>query len=474
MAFDPIARGLAARANLMAAPHPARPRIALLGDSRVWNAHLTAGVNTSVSHYGLAFHVTMQTGGRVDIPQRLNFGVGGITCEDIVTRSFAHIAANTPAIYAGCHPQPLANTPGLTPLEACAQSDADLVMYLASTNDRASGIPLATSQAAVTTSLTRLRQAGKPVIVVAEMPRGDVANTARRLSGTQLAFQMRMAQWLRTLRMPGVTVVDAWPALALASSATGDAQAGALYDGLHQGFSGAWLLGGQIAAVINTRYPPFNLLPASASDVWSADNPSGSLIANPTLGNIGVTPAAQSGVTITGQLPTHWQHAASAGMSGMTIAYGTAVVGGVGHLAVTLSGTPTGPSPTLLLRQTIPAGPLAGIAVGDVVQTAGQAHVEAGALGYASLLLLQRFYQNNNSTVIDERRGGSYAQAGSAFTTIPGAASGAWGGPFVTEPWTVSDAALGNNSQALWQIDFTQNVAVGATILIGPTAMRKV
>lgn len=137
-------KALAALNGLLtrAPAYSALPKVALLGDSRCQLSHwFSASSNYQYNSFGsFAAYVVMQTGGRVTIPERLNFGVGGINSTDMVNRSWTYILANIAPSgtqrYAGSSPVPPATWPNLSPLESCAQSDADIVIMLVSTNDR--------------------------------------------------------------------------------------------------------------------------------------------------------------------------------------------------------------------------------------------------------------------------------------------------------------------------------------------------
>jgi hypothetical protein len=459
----------------------ARAKLALLGDSRCQLSHFTNTTSNAVTTngYALGFHIQQQCAGRVEVPQRLNFGVGGISTADLNSVAWSTIVANTvpsgTQAYAGNQPQPAATWPTLTPLESCARSDADLVLYLCSTNDRTAGLTVAQTQANITTALNRLRAAGKKVIILAEMPRGDTTYTTKRLTSPQLDYHLRVAQWVRNLRMPGVYVVDPWPVMALATSTTGDAIVGATYDGLHPCFASAYQVGTLVANTVASLVQPFNgILPCSNSDVWSANNPSGSLVSNPMLANPSVTPAASSGVTISGLLPANWVHQCN-NMSGLTLAYGTTTLNGVSYLTVTLSGTPTVASPRLDVSCTLTAAQIAGIAAGDVVQTMGVGYMQAGSTGLATATLNQYLWNATNTAYMAAVVSGySITSPSSSFSTVYGGTTGQWGGLFETEKATYDGSGLGSSTQAQWRLYMTQNVAVNATFLIGPTAMRKV
>jgi len=87
--FTPTANDWAAASGIVTT---ARPKAALLGDSRAAYAHQTTGTTVSVNGYGPAFHAEMRSGGRVDFPQRLNFAVGGIQTPGVSSLTFATIA----------------------------------------------------------------------------------------------------------------------------------------------------------------------------------------------------------------------------------------------------------------------------------------------------------------------------------------------------------------------------------------------
>lgn len=438
------------------------PKIGILADSRGWLGQQSMPVQpflyTNTTNYGLPYHLTMMTGGRVDISQRLNFAVGGITTGGIISSTYAQIATNAALV---AQPSIIAAFGNLTPLQAAMQSDADAIIYMCGTNDRTANpsMTAAQTQANDLQIILALQQAGKTVIALTDLPRGDATFTANRLASPQLDYHFDTAQYLRSLRLPGVHVVDVFAALANAGSATGDALLNTTYDGLHWNFSGQYLASQLIAAVLNALYPPINRLRCSNADAWSLSNPHGALNLNPMM--LGTGAAIASGW---GGFPP----------AGVTAAY-SYITGsrGENRLQIALSGTPTASGPATFQIPITPAD----VMPGDVLQSFGDVQVAAGATGYTALIMEQRLYLSDNSAVFDIRSTGtSYATpAVSMPTTVPGGASGAYGGVVITEPSSPVPAGGIGSSSTLWhRVNMTVGTPVNLTFSVGPSDTRKV
>lgn len=279
--------------------------VAVVGDSRLangWGSPILGAANSVAE--GIQAWLEFLSGGRIRCPYSLNFAVAGET----TTQMLARIDAACTAIFAaGC----------------------TTVLFLGSTNDRAGGISAATTKSNITTIFGRLKSAGCRIVSIAEMPRGDTTYTSLRLSGTQLAYHMDVVRWLRLRPLYNAQEmsVDVWPDLADKTSASGDAIAGLLRDGLHPSPGASRTIAGKILTAISAFIPPWAPALASGADVYGTDNPYGCPFGNPGL-------SGGSGST----LPTGWTAAAAA--AGMTLAHATLTSGGERKMQHTWSGTP--------------------------------------------------------------------------------------------------------------------------------------
>lgn len=438
-----------------AASRSAVPLVGFLGDSRVWQGHSSDSAllfpNSSMTNYGIPYHVTMMTGGRVDFPYRLNFGVGGITTAEIISSTFAQIAATPGRVP---HPNAVANYGNMTPLAAMIASPASIVGYLCGTNDVDASVPAATIQANDLTIITALQKAGKTVIVLNDMPRGDATYTGMRFSAAKLGIHFAVSRFLRSLRIPNVFVADTFSALVNPASTTGDMIVGASRDGLHENFSGAFIMAQAIAPIVNTLVPPVNRLRGSNADLFDANNPKGSLPRNPLMIGTGTASPANWGPTVP---------------AGITAAY-SYITGsrGENRLQVVLSGTPSANGSFRLVN----SYPTAGIAAGSVLQAAGDIQVATSASGYTAIRL-ELNTTDAGSGFIDARTAGlEYGINTAALsppTTVPGGASGAYGGLLVTDTTSPLSAPPGGNTSVGYRVNVSSGVPVSLTFSIGPT-----
>lgn len=281
------------------------PRGCLLGDSRMWMSHITVSpasyLNTASYSHSLPYHLSMMTGGRVELPQSLNFGVGGLRTGELSTQTFTQLSGLGASRQVS--PVCLANYPNLTPLQAAVRSDADFAIYLCGTNDRTDAVLGSVTQANDLAAIKALLASGKMVIVCTDLPRGDSAHGG--LSGAPLTHHLDTAQFLRALRIPGVYIADTFASMVNSASASAWALDGTTYDGVHWGFTGQYLCSVEIAKIINALYPPIRRLRCSAADVWSATNPRGAVTQNPLLLGSGGTLATNWTATLNGLSATY-------------------------------------------------------------------------------------------------------------------------------------------------------------------------
>lgn len=333
---------------------PTNDRIAIFGDSRTFQCSTLGG---GCENYGYLFWSLFLARQRCRYDLSDNYGIGG----DTTTMMLARIA---PVI----------------------ASPASVVIVLGSTNDRGSAAMTAKQSIDNLTSIRdQLRAVGKVVIFVAEVPRGDTAFPANRLSGTQLAYHAQVRQWiLNQAAQPGVYVADPWPYMCDPSSATGDCKVGYLHDGLHPNTTGAFYLATPVAAILNFLFPAPNILPSSNFDQYSVDNPLGCVNVNPMMLGTGGTPATGG----SGQMSDGYTGTQASGANGITRTYSKVTKNGQEWLQCVLAGTASGAAAAvdiarqISLQSKVVAGEYLE-AVVDIEWDAGLSNIQSIQLGIA-------------------------------------------------------------------------------------------
>lgn len=350
---------------------PATPYIGVFGDSRVFDTHVTnvsqPGVappaNDVPTAYdrklasGMACYIEALTGGRVELPRRLNFGVSGQTTPQMVLRSKADMAA----------------------IKARGGS---AVIILASTNDPGGSISNAQTNANLAQMVQDAVDADLIVIIVAEYPRGDSANNVGiALLNASLRQHMQTAAFIKTLANGrNIFAVDPWPALGAvtqAGSAAGWLKDGLSRDGLHLNASGNQIVAEPITAIIMQLWPPRSILPVNAADVYNADDtPLGVKTLNPMMFGTGGSKTAG----VTGDLADGWS-------MGVTLPSGLAVAcakltdaDGLPIQQFTVTGTPSAGSTYNLLQRDTNVG-TQGVAIGSDLTSVMHMEIEGGATG---------------------------------------------------------------------------------------------
>lgn len=283
-------------------------KIALFGDSiSAQNSSATSGFE----NYGYITWANQLSRQRFRFEHANNFGVGGNTTAQMLAR-----------------------------IDDVIASDASTVVVFGGTNDRGSAnLSYQDTVDNLTSIVTRLRLANKVVVFVTPLPRGDSTFTSNRLSGVQLANHLRVRQWILTWRgVAGVYVVDTWPNTAVESSATGDITLGYTHDGLHPNTTGAYYVGKAIAtqALVNILPEP-SILAASNADIYSADNPLGSVNLNPMFAGTAGSPATGG----SGSLADNWSGTNATGTTNVTRTYSKVTSGGKAWQQVVIGGTAT-------------------------------------------------------------------------------------------------------------------------------------
>lgn len=351
---------------------PYNIRVATIGDSRTFQNTDDDGTNYRLQTRGYMNWVRFQSGQRIDWdPVNDNFGVNGDTSTGVLAR--------LPA--------------------ALLQSTAALWIVLISTNDRA--VTPITADASIA-NLIAIRDmiiaAGRMVMFVAEMPRGDSTFTSPRLSGAQLDYHFKVHRWLLDQTgYPGVVVADPWPLMALDSSATGDAILGETYDGLHPSTIGARHAAQSIVSVINTIYPPRFILPSSNTGLYSANNPDGWLNANPMMVRLG---SGTPGIG-TGNIADSWTADATA-LGSVTLAYAMVTSGGKNWQQITIGGTSAASGFPLINLMKIAPGAV-NLSVGDNLEGVCEIEVDAGSsnINCLGLRINEADASPNNKSAMD-------------------------------------------------------------------------
>jgi len=328
--------------------------VAFLGDSRTEQDEQLDATNRNWMAEGYIAWLRFLTRQRFNFRFEDNFGVSGDTTADMLARTPAMLAA----------------------------TDACIIVIFGGTNDRgAANLTLTQSIANMTAIRDLCLAAGRIVLFMAEMPRGDATFTSAGLAGAQLAYHMGFHVWLLEQQViPGCYVGDVWPSVALSSSTTGYLITGVTRDGLHENKLGAYYLASALAAQINAIFPPNSLLPASNTEVYSTDNVRGSLVANPMMAGTSGSYSAPTGGSASGSLADGWTNQVGSA-NGMTLVYSKVTRASDGKVMqrVVVGGTPSVATASAdLIRQTPSA---ANLTVGDVVEGFCDLDIAAGQSG---------------------------------------------------------------------------------------------
>lgn len=407
---------------------------ALFGDSRLAGTHdpnaYGAGVENSVSPAGWIAYLSR---GRLQFPYDLNFAVGGDTTSDMLAR-----------------------------LASVASCRAPVVLLLAGTNDRGSAALTATQSIVnMTKILNALHAAGKVVILIAEMPRGDSTYTSYRLASTQLAYHSQFRDWMCNTvprLYENTAVFDVYNLMAVYNSTTGDAILGMHHDGLHPSTVGAYSAATAIASWLNANMAEPPILPRSLSAGYSADNPYGWLNSNPVMNSTGGTPGSGS----SGDVAAGWTGARNSALAAGTIApvlSKVARTNGEWQQVVFSGNTASNTTPQFALYESI----LTNVTEGDIIEAVGEVEVDASSAGIRAAHLTLRF---ENPTVYESK---SLDQR-NASNTLP---SAALSGVQRVLPMEVPAGVTVARLRCL--VDFVESyTGVSGTVRFGNVGARKV
>lgn len=331
-------------------------RVYLDGDSR---ADLCTNPGRSRAQ-GWLFWAQTRLGGRFDISNAWNNGVGGQDSQQMLDR-----------------------------VENLRALEPGLVICICSTNDRTgAGQTAEWTISRLSEYQAAVLDMGHRLLWIAETPRGDSVNTSYDMSAAQVAYQQRVRQWqLDQAGVQGVYVADPYALMADPAATNGRALDTILRDGIHWGAFGAWYVAEPVIDVLQELFPPRPVLPTTNADVYSSNHPTGALNPNPML--LGTSGTAGTGCS--GDVATGWEAVAGAGLSA-TLSKVTA--GGQEWQQIVVTGAPTGTATTDTSSQLDPrpvsvvlSADLSNITEGDSLDAVAAIEVDAGADGLRGVSL---------------------------------------------------------------------------------------
>lgn len=419
---------------------PSRQLIATAGDSRPASAVKNdGGVVLGYRMEGFPAWLRQITRQRFSFPLANSFAVGASTTNDLVATQLPQVLA----------------------------SNASSVLLLTSTNDRTATNPAISYQQTIAnleTFISQVTAAGKNVDIIAELPRGGAGGS--RLAGTALTDHLRVHRWLqRQAHRPLVTVTDLFAAfLADPLTASGvsviDVNNLLCQDNLHPGGRGAHQIAKALQPIYEARFPAVDILPQSNGDLWSADNPSGSLTPNPMMAGTSGTVTAPGAGTLTGTCAGTVSGDGRVRLTngtGLTVAASVVTAGGKRWQQFVISGTPTSAGALVEFNHFATYS----VDAGDTVEAVAEYEVDAGQTGINAIQLLVTTIGGTN-TYVD-------GQVAGATTNFPvEAVSGVLNTPAFVSP------ASGTGTTDTVQVAFIQNVAVSATVRVRALSVRKV
>lgn len=266
MPLDVISQGAAQRAQTTAASATllARPAktVVIAGDSITENnSTITTGgtpaYTTARRSDGYYTHAAMLSGHRLRLLK--NAGIAGNTSTMLRARFATDVLAFNPGY----------------------------VILLIGTNDirATAGYEISTVQDNLAWFYDQCHAGGIHLIQMTIPPCGESAETSQKKADREL-----INRWLkdRGRVLPGFTVVDIYPSLAVPS--TGIYDTGMAADQIHPAAIGAAVIGQQLAEVINQLVPPIDVLPGSNMDAQQLiTNAMGTGSSTDFLGHTGVS-----------------------------------------------------------------------------------------------------------------------------------------------------------------------------------------
>lgn len=420
------AQGLAAKALVSPRLPPANNRVAVLGDSRCFQNTDVTATAANMRADGFLVWSRFRLGQRFDFRTSDNFGVSNDNTNQILARTAPAIAA----------------------------SDAGTWVVLGGTNDYGDGLTFAQTTANLTAIRNLLLAAGRKVIFIAELPRGDSTFTAQRLSSPSLQRHFQLHQWLLDQRtFPGVYVANCWDTWANPTSTTGDAVLGVTKDGLHPSHTGARLISLALEPILSQLFPAVKLTPESNTGLYDAtNNPRGWLVSNPVLDGAG------GSLTVgTGSIATSWSNTGT-NTTGLTLTYSKVTdAAGKAWQQIAITGTAPASAPQIDLVRQAPSS--SNYAVGETLEGVAEVEWDAGMSGVQGVSL--RAYQNANG-----QGGADMLYIGNGIA-LPGTAES---GVQRTALW----AATATDIRFALSLQAVASATVSATIRVRNMGLRKV
>lgn len=397
------------------------PTFAALGDSITASAGGAIAASPLWLVNGYLTWVRALSRGRIQIPVGNNFGVAGDTSAQILARVGNVLAVNP---------------------SAC--------IVLAGTNDLA--LTFEETKASLTAIFDTLTLAGIWVICVPILVRGDSTQAVRQKA-------LRVNEWLDTLRYsrPAFDLADC--SLVWIDPTTGNPRTTVTVDNLHPAKAGPYLIAKEIVKLIEARYPSLPSNFSNSNDVFSVDNPTGSLLSNG--GMAGTTGTLSNGFT--GSLATGWVSNGLNTPAGGAVAFSkVAKADGRQFQQLAFSGTYNSASVTAQSCSLVVG--VANVSPGDVLEAVMEVEADAGIqnLAYFGLRVdisgatgvsATDFSGDQNSTLPDE-----------AFSAV------------LKTPYLVVPAgATGLSLSFRWNIKAVSvSSALAAVVRFGSVSLRKV
>lgn len=268
----------------LAVSAPSAPIIAAIGTSSVYRSYVKlTGLNTSDVSWSEVGWVTWlaRICPQIAIRHSHTFGFAGET-SDVMLANISSITSASPK-------------PAACLIQLSSNDANDTSGTIAAFIARWSANYVAMARACLAVGI-------KPIFVIQHI-RNDTA-------GTSLNRLLALMSWMRSsarAEVPGSYLVDTVPVTAALTSATPSTTTGLMDDTVHLDVGGAYLSATAIKPVIDALFPSTTSWPVVVpGDIWSAENPFGSLTVNPGMLGTGGTEAGGAtgdtadGYTLTG------------------------------------------------------------------------------------------------------------------------------------------------------------------------------
>lgn len=399
---------------------PLSREFAIFGDSRTAQCHSVAATAFSTENYGYAFWAAQVAGGFC--PTTNNFGVGG----DTTAMMLARIAA----------------------VVACP---ADIVLFMGGTNDRTGAMTVADTKRNILAIVRRLQKAGKIVIVGTDTPRF----ASKALTAPQQVDHEIIRDWITNELSQLTPVADTYSRITVSD----------LHDDLHVNVKGAYKVGALGFGPVLAKYIRIPVdLPTEATDLYSVNNITGSLAANPTmLGS--VTQSTGSVNPIAGSVVATGFKGVGSSLTGLTTQWSKEVALYGESQVIKFGGTPTTAGAYFTLLPTTTFN-LANISVGNVISLMCAFDLIGdgnGILGVTAELLITKPVAGTPTTI--------YFRDGDKYVDPHSMPAGTISGALDTQRYTVD----GTETAIVTRISvyFAQNVPQTSTIKVRQFAVRK-